>query len=265
MPTSKKMQYIPLVTKKAINKDTEEWGILKDKSIPENNKKNLIPGTNIEYNSIFIKDDRKVSLASGNAIRPNKDLKSGEYNKAIIENIVDASLKHGVDPYYALSTGLQETGLGNSDDNIGHVIGSGWSDKIPEGVSQEEAMVMAIKIKQEEAKKLGLKNEYDIIQHYNGRHEKGLHKDTEKGYYGKSNQSYYGVPLPINTKTNPVYGRQIVDLRDNVLKKNNDIVNIVNSRTKDFNLNKDSEKIGVVFNKYIPTTVNRKQKLPFTN
>ena len=264
-PNKKTLNYIPLVSKSAINKDTKEWGILNIEEKPKliNTNSNIIPGTNIEYNTLKIEDKRIKSLASGKNIRPNVDLKSGEYNKGIIENIIDASLKHDVDPYYALATGLQESGFASSDSNTGHVIGD-WGSKIPSDVNQEEAMVIALKIKKDEAVKQGLQKEEDIIQHYNGRSIKGLHKNTESGYYARPNKMFYGVPLPINTKTNPVYGRQIIDLRDNVIKQNPEIQSMINKKRESFYLDKESKnKLGTDFNKYIPSNVNTKTKLPW--
>ncbi len=251
-----KDNYIPLVSVKAKNNDKGMFGITKGLSETKDNP-NLIPGTNIPYNEIKINDNRKFSLASGKSIRPNMDLKTGTYNLGIIENIVDYSLLHNIDPYYAIATGLQETNLGQSDSNIGHIIGN-WRDKIPENASSEEAMVMALKIKRDEALKNNLKNEADIIQNYNGRHVKGLTSNTENDYYKGKNKMFYGVPLPINTKENPVYGRQIIDVRDNVIKKNPQLVSHVNNLIKSY----PTRMQGLEYNAYVPSAGNAIKKLP---
>jgi len=62
------------------------------------------------------------------------------------------------------------------------------------------------------------------LQYYNGL---GIVTPrTEKNYHGYEMQSIYGVPIPsegINLKNNPLYGKQIIDLRDNVIKHNDRI------------------------------------------
>lgn len=59
------------------------------------------------------------------------------------------------------------------------------------------------------------------IQAYNG-----LNKLT-KEYYGGNITHAYGLPLPIDTKENPVYGKRVIDLRDNVIKANSTINELV--------------------------------------
>ena len=59
------------------------------------------------------------------------------------------------------------------------------------------------------------------IQAYNGL---GMIKpDTEKSYHGYKMDSIYGVPLTekgINMRENPLYGKRILDLTNNVIMQN---------------------------------------------
>jgi len=59
--------------------------------------------------------------------------------------------------------------------------------------------------------------------------------DTEKDYHGFRMKKIYGVPVPasgINMRKNPLYGKQIVDIRDNVLKQNPEFLKLVDEYYK---------------------------------
>ena len=169
---------------------------------------------------ITFEDPRKINATTGKAIDPNVDLKSGDYNDAVVRKLIEAANKHGVDPYTAVSVGLQETGLGKSDDNIGHITGE-QADKHSNASSDEESLVLAIKDKLAYANRLGIKDEATKIQAYNGLGN--VYPSTESGYHGFNMQKIYGVPLSkqgINMRKNPLYGKRIIDLRENVVKNN---------------------------------------------
>lgn len=169
---------------------------------------------------VKFEDPRKISATTGKAINPNADLKSGYYDDATIRRIVEAAYRHGVDPYTAVSIGLQETGLGKTDDNIGHVTGP-QAEKDLGAKSEEEYFVLTIKDKMKYADKLGIKDDLTRIQAYNGLGN--VYPTTESGYHGFNMQKIYGVPLTkkgINMRKNPLYGKRVVDLRENVIKNN---------------------------------------------
>jgi hypothetical protein len=44
--------------------------------------------------------------------------------------------------------------------------------------------------------------------------------------------SMYGIPLPIDTRKNPVYGKRVIDLRENVIKPNKDIQALIAQLTQ---------------------------------
>lgn len=159
---------------------------------------------------INLKDTRKVRATTGEKINPNVDLKADKYNKAIIDNIIKKAKAVGVDPSTMLAIALQETNFGKTDSNLGHVK-KGYK-------GYPYSYIDFYKQKLNEAK---FKDELLQIQYYNGLGT--VYPETEEDYHGYEMQKIYGVPLPasgINMRKNPLYGKQIIDLRDNVILKN---------------------------------------------
>lgn len=159
---------------------------------------------------INLKDTRKVRATTGEKINPNVDLKADKYNKAIIDNIIKKAKAVGVDPSTMLAIALQETNFGKTDPNLGHVK-KGYK-------GYPYSYIDFYKQKLNEAK---FKDELLQIQYYNGLGT--VYPETEEDYHGYEMQKIYGVPLPasgINMRKNPLYGKQIIDLRDNVILKN---------------------------------------------
>jgi predicted methyltransferase len=75
------------------------------------------------------------------------------------------------------------------------------------------------------AKKLGKKTDEDIIQSWNGYGK--LKAGTED-----IKNTAYGIDIskePLDMNKNPVYGKRVKDIRDNILKKNPEVVEIINS------------------------------------
>ena len=178
-----------------------------------------------EDNGIRIDDNRTIRATTGNKINPNKDLKSGTYNAELINEIAQKSIDNGYDPYTAIAVGLHESNLGDSDENIGHTLGK--SNKSGDYVSD---MINTLKEKADIAKKNGYNDEEHKLQYYNGTGK--LHSGTERKYYGHNNNSFYGVEIPkggsLDLNDNPLYGKEIKDIRDNVIKKNDRINNMIN-------------------------------------
>jgi hypothetical protein len=170
-------------------------------------------------------DNRVYNPVTKTKIKPTRDLLSGEYDTNVINNIVKYSKEYGVDPYLALAVGLQETQLGKTDSNIGHVM-----DLLNEDSNAERSLVSTLKDKMDYAKKLGYKDTKHLIQAYNGLGT--ITPETEKKYHGFKMKSIYGVPIPkegINMSKTPLYGEKIQNIVDSVLKQNPNIVNIVNT------------------------------------
>ena len=185
-------------------------------------------------------DKRNISATTGKKINPNVDLVSGAYQTDRIVNIVKAAKRYGIDPYDLLAIDLQETGLGNSEDegseNVGHVIMRNNEFKIPSRLSNEEAendsydqFARAYVTKMIDADRMGIKDPLTRMQVYNGLGSVGT--TTEIGYNEAPMKKIYGVSIPskgINLRKNPLYGKRIIDLKENVLKKDPNLALYIN-------------------------------------
>ncbi len=175
---------------------------------------------------IYIEDPRKINATTGKKINPNKDLFSGEYDLTVINDLLKRSKLDGLsreDAYNLLAMGLQETNLGKTDSNIGHVR---------QGTKEETDYIAgfakAYRDKMQYADRLKIKDPALRLQVYNGLGM--VYPDTEKKYHTFEMKNVYGVPVPksgINMRKNPLYGKRIIDLRDNVLMKNKELKSIV--------------------------------------
>lgn len=183
-----------------------------------NQEEPVVPPKNFK-----ITDLRKTDAASGNAIT-DKNLLNGVADAALIKDIVSKARKKGIDPYTALAMAHQETGLvSGGDENPFHI------DFKQHGIGKEDdtidASLKVLADKMALGKRLGKKEESEIIQAWNGYGKVG--KNTE----GKQN-SMYGIDVskePIDMNKNPVYGKRIIDVRENILKKNPDLVKFIES------------------------------------
>lgn len=188
--------------------------------------------------TVDIQDTRTTQPVTGKAINPNTDLKSGSYDKSLIQDLNVAANRFGVDPYHAIAVGLQETNLGKNDPdgNIGHVldydlVNSGLDEQTISSMTpqqkQANLLAYAMKDKADYADKLGYTTPVMKLQSYNGFGK--LFSDSEKGYYGGERTHYYGVDVtkePLDLSKNPAYGKTILSLAD-MLKQNKGIKDIV--------------------------------------
>jgi hypothetical protein len=177
-------------------------------------------------NKYKINDQRKMSRTTGRPIDPKTELLSGEYDGEYIENIVKAAKRYGLDPYTAIAIDLQETGLGrHSAGSIGHSLLK-RNELIPTKMGSEEeaddydVYARSIATKMKYADKLGIKDPYVRLQAYNGLGK--VFPETEQDYHGFKMKKIYGVSVPkggIDMRKNPLYGKRVSDISDNVLKK----------------------------------------------
>ena len=185
-----------------------------------------------------LKDTRKVSATTGKAIDPNRDLVSGKYPSKDIYGIVKAAKRYNLDPYDLLSVSLQETGLNKKGEGLGQILMSDNEirDSVPTKMDTEEEaagdeydmFARAYMSKMKYADRLGIKDPATRMQTYNGLGK--VTPNTEKAYHGFAMQSIYGVPLPkegIDMRKNPLYGKRVLDLRDNVLRKDEQLANYI--------------------------------------
>lgn len=202
---------------------------------------------------VNIEDTRKVNPVTGKPIDPNRELKSGKYSAKIIKDIVDAAnkleYKH---PYRAIAVGLQESNLGKTDENLGHVIGTiPQMDLADAGYSESEIdsimnvnpnyasavnMISNLRNKEAEAIRKGYKTPEYQLQFYNGMGK--LTPATEKAYHnktGRNTNQFYGVDVtkqPLDLAKNPAYGKTVMSLIP-ILQQNPDIQKLVkNTKAK---------------------------------
>lgn len=173
---------------------------------------------------IRIEDKRKVRATTGKPVDPNKDLMGGDYPTGMIDAIIQTGKQRGYSQdkiHELIAIGLQETNLGRHGD-VGHVLDY-------DGANAIESMMNAYDDKMKKADALKITDEAHRIQLYNGT---GIvTPQTEKGYHGFEMQKIYGVPIPkggIDMSKTPLYGKQIIDLRDNVIRQNPELLKYIN-------------------------------------
>lgn len=175
--------------------------------------------------SLKLADNRKVDSITGRAVRDNNSM-SKIIDVPTAQEIVRHAKKNNIDPYTALAISYQETGI-----NKDHPFDLN-PDQYKSNFGGPEAGVKSIVGQLQYAKEMQRKGivpqgEDYFIQGYNGygKIRRG-HADLE------GSTSIYGHPIPeegIDFKKTPLYGRRVLDIRDNILKKNPDIVKLVNS------------------------------------
>lgn len=223
--------------------------------------------------AVLITDPRKTRATTGKTIDPNRDLKAGSYSPSIVKSIIAASLRHGVDPYTALAVGLAETNLGkDSGDNVFHVLEVYENpDTFKTSPGDVDVGVSTLKANLERGREMFGEDEEKVLQTFNGLGK--VVPSTEEDYHGFKMKSIYGVPLGedgINLSENPLYGKNVIDLRDNVLKKNPNIRKLVEGFTnKDIkhyedNIVNSGRNVELMFDQRLPGTVRRLQNQGFT-
>lgn len=206
----------------SVERFKEEWGL------PTSSEKPLRPVQEFkkQFNNklaavapkkapetFVLEDKRKIRATTQQNIVPERDLKAGTYSTDVVKDIIKVSRQQGVDPATMLAIALAETNLGKTDSNWGHIKESF------EGMPTD--FIGFYKNKLNETKHLNLNTEALKIQAYNGLGT--INGNTEADYHGFKAKSFYGVPVPaggINLRLNPLYGKEIIDLRENVIKQN---------------------------------------------
>lgn len=217
---------------------------------------------------INIQDNRKIRATTQQPINFNRDLKSGDYSFKNIHKVIKAAKDFNYNPSTALAVALNETNLGKTTyNNIGHVLDGRFDRRFIDSRKEEinennihtfsdnelasardyndaEVMVLALKDKEEYANKLkslkkkftnkGFSDEMFYLQAYNGLGN--LYPNTESEYHsmtgrGAIQKRFYGVPIneKIDMRENPLYAKEILDLRDNIILKNEDILNMIDT------------------------------------
>jgi hypothetical protein len=177
--------------------------------------------------TLNIVDPRKKLATTNQPLRPNSDLVGGKYSSKHLDRLIQEAKRQGMskqDIMNLSAMGFQETKWGKTDGNIGHVMGD-WG-----GDDDYQLFINAYNAKMKEADRLGITDPAMRLQVYNGLGT--ITPSTEKDYHGFEMQKIYGVPIPkggISMKKNPLYGKQVMDIRDNVLAKNPEYIKYMDS------------------------------------
>ena len=178
--------------------------------------------------TLNIVDPRKKMATTNKPLRPNSDLVGGKYSSNHLDKLMQEAKRQKLskqDMINLSAMGFQETKWDKEDEgNIGHTIGN-WKGK-----DEYQDFINAYKLKMKEADRLGIKDPATRLQIYNGFGK--VYPSTEKDYHGFNMKKIYGVPVPkegIDMKKNPLYGKQVMDIRDNVLAKNPEYLQYIDS------------------------------------
>jgi hypothetical protein len=184
--------------------------------------KNNYAQQGIEEHSMYdIKDQRKIRATTNKPINPNKDLVTGKYDKKRIDSVIQAAIRYNQNPYTMVALGLAESGY--KEDNIGQILG---------GATYGDEAGDLVRHYVEKAKGL---NEIEGLTKYNGTGKVGGGADGERG---NQNKQMYGVPIPkggLDMGKTKLYSKNVLDLRDNVISKNDEINKAVERYKKEWN------------------------------
>lgn len=165
--------------------------------------------------AIDIADTRKADSITGKPVLSQNSLSQKNVPRFMLSSIIREAKRQNVDPYTALAMAHQESGY--SMDNPFHLLGGGKTDDpVKEGIA-------FLKDKLDYARRLGKTDEAAQIQAFNGYGKVGSHTEGKQ-------KMMYGVDVsktPIDMNKTPLYGHRIIDIRENILKKNPEIAKLV--------------------------------------
>lgn len=194
------------------------------------NEPNIIRTPSSAPKRLSIRDPRKIMMTTGKPLRPNSDLVSGTYDSEDLGNLLTEAKRRKMsynDMMNLAAMGFQETKWGKSDGNIGHTMDEFGANPEQDAYSN---FIDAYNTKMKDADRLKIKDEATRLQVYNGLGK--IFPSTEAGYHGFNMKKIYGVPVPkggIDLRKNPLYGKQVMDIRDNVLKRNPEFMRYMDS------------------------------------
>jgi len=182
------------------------------------------------YPAVFkIVDQRTTDSITGQPVSPYSKL-HGTFDLSFVEEVVKKALQRGIDPYTALAIPHVETGgtpSGSANPYSINYESPAQLEKLiadPIGASLD---ILQAKLKL--ADKLGYNTYAKMIQVYNG-----MGKLTQGAVGGAK---AYGVQIPeegISMKENPLYGKRVEDVRNNILMQNAELVSFVESLVKQY-------------------------------
>lgn len=176
-----------------------------------------------------ITDNRKINAVTGKPLLPTERM-SATSDRSVLMDIRDSAKRMGVDPTTGLAMAMQETGydplnpLHNNTQSLDdYETMKKYAAKYPQGVTRSnlyDESFQLLKDKMAGARRRGKTDEAAQLQSWNG-------EGTVDMLGGA-----YGMKGKIDMSKNPVYGKRILDLRDNVIRKNPEIMKIVNAKMR---------------------------------
>lgn len=191
--------------------------------------KPISPQEKIDYSIIPVKDNRTIDTVTKQKVADNSRLHVN-IDLAQAKHIIEKAKQYGINPYTALAVAYQETGFKDEyKDNPFNLLSG---ERLNPETAGEDFVDLSMKTmldKNKIADKLGKKTDEEVIQAWNG-----YGKITNTSF-GGTVKKVYGVDVsekPIDMAKDPIYGRRVTDIRDNILKKNPDIVKLVEEMNK---------------------------------
>lgn len=178
-----------------------------------------------------LEDKREINPATGKPFK-KMGMKTVDVDEVNLKKIISHAKAMGVDPYTALAIAYQETNIGASDkSDLGRAIDADFN--IPSSVKDEDIpaydLVKTLKSKMSYADDLVKKGKLQKDEAYRIQVYNGLGKLSPNSEERSS--SYYEIPVskdnPLDLSKNPAYGKTIISLRDDILKKNSNIKKLI--------------------------------------
>jgi hypothetical protein len=195
-----------------------------------------VPPKKVELLNIL--DARTINPTTGEPFK-ERGLKTVNVDPARLKAIISHAKARGVNPYDALAIAYQETEFGTSGENRDN-WGQAWSydpdKRIPLSDSsnvEASRLVNALKDKLDYAKRLKFdkKGEEYALQAYNGYGDLRTRLMQVGGK--RVPQKFYGHLVtgdqPFLMSEHPMYGKTIISLRDEILKKHAGIKQLVDT------------------------------------
>lgn len=178
---------------------------------------------------IPVKDTRIKDLVTQQSVSDKSRLHVN-IDSSQAKHIITKAKEYGIDPYTALAMVYQETGFKEEySDNPFNLLSGGRLN--PDTADQDfiDLSMQEMLDKQKLAERLGKKTDEEIIQAWNGYGKIGGNS------FSGTTKKAYGLDVsnePLDMNEDPVYGRRVVDIRDNILKQNPEIVKLVDEASK---------------------------------
>lgn len=183
-----------------------------------------------KYPEVFkVIDQRTTDTITGKPVSDYSKL-HGSFDATFVEEVVKKALARGIDPYTALAIPHVETGGTPSGSANPFAVNYENPQQLEKLIADPiGASLDILRQKLKLADKLGYDTYAKMVQMYNG-----MGTLTQGAVGGKK---AYGIEIPdegIKMRENPLYGKRVEDVRNNILMQNEELVSFVESLMKDY-------------------------------